>query len=50
MPTVYMPLVRTEMIAPTSIYKAFPTLSPNEAAASSSLRLIVIAPPRVGAR
>jgi len=31
--TVYMPLVRTEMIAPTSIYKAFPTLSPNEAAA-----------------
>jgi NAD(P)-dependent dehydrogenase (short-subunit alcohol dehydrogenase family) len=31
--TVYMPLVRTEMIAPTSIYKAFPTLSPGEAAA-----------------
>jgi NAD(P)-dependent dehydrogenase (short-subunit alcohol dehydrogenase family) len=30
--TVYMPLVRTEMIAPTSIYKAFPTLSPGEAA------------------
>jgi NAD(P)-dependent dehydrogenase (short-subunit alcohol dehydrogenase family) len=30
--TVYMPLVRTEMIAPTSIYKAFPTLSSNEAA------------------
>ena len=30
--TVYMPLVRTEMIAPTSIYKAFPTLSAGEAA------------------
>jgi NAD(P)-dependent dehydrogenase (short-subunit alcohol dehydrogenase family) len=30
--TVYMPLVRTPMIAPTDIYKAFPTLSPDEAA------------------
>jgi NAD(P)-dependent dehydrogenase (short-subunit alcohol dehydrogenase family) len=30
--TVYMPLVRTEMIAPTTIYKAFPTLSPSQAA------------------
>jgi len=30
--TVYMPLVRTPMIAPTSIYDAFPTLSPEEAA------------------
>jgi thioester reductase-like protein len=30
--TVYMPLVRTPMIAPTSIYDAFPTLSPAEAA------------------
>jgi len=30
--TVYMPLVRTEMIAPTSIYKAFPTLSAQQAA------------------
>ena len=29
--TVYMPLVRTPMIAPTSIYDAFPTLSPEEA-------------------
>ena len=29
--TVYMPLVRTPMIAPTDIYKAFPTLSPDEA-------------------
>ena len=30
--TVYMPLVRTEMIAPTSHYRYFPALSPEEAA------------------
>ena len=30
--TVYMPLVRTEMIAPTTIYKAFPTISAGQAA------------------
>jgi short-subunit dehydrogenase len=30
--TVYMPLVRTPMIAPTKIYDRFPTLSPTEAA------------------
>jgi NAD(P)-dependent dehydrogenase (short-subunit alcohol dehydrogenase family) len=30
--TVHMPLVRTPMIAPTSIYRSFPTLSPTEAA------------------
>jgi short-subunit dehydrogenase len=30
--TVYMPLVRTPMIAPTDIYRAFPTLTPEEAA------------------
>ncbi len=29
--TVYMPLVRTPMIAPTKIYDRFPTLSPQEA-------------------
>jgi NAD(P)-dependent dehydrogenase (short-subunit alcohol dehydrogenase family) len=29
--TIHMPLVRTPMIAPTSIYKAFPTLSPEQA-------------------
>lgn len=29
--TIYMPLVRTPMIAPTSLYKAFPTLSPQQA-------------------
>jgi NAD(P)-dependent dehydrogenase (short-subunit alcohol dehydrogenase family) len=30
--TIYMPLVRTPMIAPTDMYKAFPTLTPDEAA------------------
>jgi NAD(P)-dependent dehydrogenase (short-subunit alcohol dehydrogenase family) len=30
--TIYMPLVRTPMIAPTDIYKAFPTMTPEEAA------------------
>jgi short-subunit dehydrogenase len=30
--TVYMPLVRTPMIAPTKVYDRFPTLSPEEAA------------------
>jgi short-subunit dehydrogenase len=30
--TVYMPLVRTPMIAPTTIYDRFPSLSPDEAA------------------
>ena len=30
--TVHMPLVRTPMIAPTGIYKSFPTISPEEAA------------------
>jgi len=30
--TIYMPLVRTPMIAPTKIYDAFPTITPDEAA------------------
>jgi short-subunit dehydrogenase len=30
--TVYMPLVRTPMIAPTKLYDRFPTLAPDEAA------------------
>ena len=30
--SVYMPLVRTKMIAPTAIYKYFPALTPDEAA------------------
>ncbi len=30
--TIYMPLVRTPMIAPTTIYKAFPAITPQQAA------------------
>src|SRR5207253_7610775 len=30
--TVHMPLVRTPMIAPTTMYSAFPTITPGEAA------------------
>ena len=30
--TVHMPLVRTPMIAPTGLYRSFPTISPDEAA------------------
>ena len=30
--TIHMPLVRTPMIAPTKIYDAFPTITPEEAA------------------
>jgi short-subunit dehydrogenase len=30
--TIHMPLVRTPMIAPTKIYKSFPTISPAQAA------------------
>jgi len=30
--TIHMPLVRTPMIAPTKIYDAFPTITPDEAA------------------
>jgi NAD(P)-dependent dehydrogenase (short-subunit alcohol dehydrogenase family) len=30
--TVHMPLVRTPMIAPTEMYRSFPTLTPDEAA------------------
>ena len=36
--TIYMPLVRTPMIAPTDMYKAFPTLSPEEAARDARRR------------
>lgn len=31
--SIYMPLVRTKMIAPTKVYKYFPALTPDEAAA-----------------
>lgn len=45
--TVYMPLVRTPMIAPTKMYDRFPTLSPEEAASLIS-EAIRKRPKRVG--
>lgn len=45
--TVHMPLVRTPMIAPTRIYDAFPTDSPQEAA-DKVLRALVDRPKHVG--
>jgi short-subunit dehydrogenase len=47
--TVYMPLVRTPMIAPTNIYDAFPTLSPDEAA-TMICDAIIDKPKRVASR
>ena len=47
--TVYMPLVRTPMIAPTNIYDAFPTLSPDEAA-KMICDAIIDKPKRVASR
>lgn len=44
--TIHMPLVRTPMIAPTSIYKAFPTLSP-EQARDLVIKAIISKPKRV---
>jgi NAD(P)-dependent dehydrogenase (short-subunit alcohol dehydrogenase family) len=44
--TINMPLVRTPMIAPTKLYDAFPTLSP-EQAANLVMKAIVDKPKRV---
>lgn len=45
--TVHMPLVRTPMIAPTRIYDAFPTASPEEAA-DLVLRGLIDRPKHIG--
>ena len=47
--TVYMPLVKTEMIAPTKMYKAFPTLTPTQAG-DLICEAIVDRPKRVSTR
>jgi short-subunit dehydrogenase len=47
--TVYMPLVRTPMIAPTKIYNYFPTITP-EAAADLVVKAMVDRPKRVSRR
>lgn len=44
--TVHMPLVRTPMIAPTEIYRSFPTLTP-EQAADMICRAMIDRPKRV---
>ncbi len=44
--TIHMPLVRTPMIAPTSLYKAFPTLSP-EQARDLVIKAIISKPKRI---
>jgi NAD(P)-dependent dehydrogenase (short-subunit alcohol dehydrogenase family) len=46
---IHMPLVRTPMIAPTSIYKSFPTISPDEAA-EMVVQSMISRPPEVSTR
>ena len=47
--TIHMPLVRTPMIAPTSLYTAFPTLSP-EQARDLVIKAIIDKPKRVSTK
>jgi NAD(P)-dependent dehydrogenase (short-subunit alcohol dehydrogenase family) len=47
--TIYMPLVRTPMIAPTKMYDAFPTITPDEAAEMIT-RAMVTKPKKVATR
>jgi NAD(P)-dependent dehydrogenase (short-subunit alcohol dehydrogenase family) len=47
--TVYMPLVRTPMIAPTGMYDAFPTATPDEAA-DMITHAIIYRPKKVATR
>jgi short-subunit dehydrogenase len=47
--TVYMPLVATPMIAPTGIYDAFPTASPDEAA-DMITRAMIYRPKKIATR
>ena len=47
--TIHMPLVRTPMIAPTKMYDAFPTITPNEAAEMIT-RAMITKPKKVATR
>ena len=47
--TIHMPLVRTPMIAPTGLYKAFPTLSPIQAR-DLVIKAIISKPKRVSTK
>jgi len=46
---IHMPLVRTPMIAPTSMYRSFPTISPDEAA-DMVVQSMITRPPEVSTR
>ena len=47
--TIYMPLVRTPMIAPTKMYDAFPTITPDDAAEMIT-RAMITKPKKVATR
>jgi NAD(P)-dependent dehydrogenase (short-subunit alcohol dehydrogenase family) len=47
--TIYMPLVRTPMIAPTKMYDAFPTITPDDAAEMIT-RAMINKPKKVATR
>jgi NAD(P)-dependent dehydrogenase (short-subunit alcohol dehydrogenase family) len=47
--TIFMPLVRTPMIAPTKMYDAFPTITPDEAAEMIT-RAMIAKPKKVATR
>ena len=47
--TIYMPLVRTPMIAPTKMYDVFPTITPDEAAEMIT-RAMINKPKKVATR
>jgi NAD(P)-dependent dehydrogenase (short-subunit alcohol dehydrogenase family) len=47
--TIHMPLVRTPMIAPTKMYDAFPTITPDEAAEMIT-RAMITKPKKVATR
>src|SRR5256885_3985752 len=47
--TIHMPLVRTPMIAPTKMYDAFPTITPDDAAEMIT-RAMITKPKKVATR
>jgi NAD(P)-dependent dehydrogenase (short-subunit alcohol dehydrogenase family) len=47
--TIHMPLVRTPMIEPTTIYRAFPAITPDQAA-DQVIRALVDRPKHIGTR
>ena len=47
--TIHMPLVRTPMIAPTGIYRNFPTIDTDQAA-EMVMQALITRPPEVSTR